>query len=244
MLPAPHPPSPHVLRAAGVRVQWPVRASARREPGDRLVVRVRARRRHGHRVRIALARVDEHGRRLATLRRTTVRRGHARRVRLRLPRRAPGIYALRLRVARHRYWSWILTTPPAPPTPPPAVAPNCVTGEDPEPASVALRFGAASGHAGDRIPYEIVNKSDTYCVIDGVDYDWQRQNPDGTWSSVPAAGEHVFPAVAFIIPPGDTWSGVATVWPELTPGAYRFHKVLRRARQDIELVAPFQVLAP
>jgi hypothetical protein len=104
-LPAAHPPDRAALKAAGVRVTWPVAGStASRGFGAKLSVKVVSK--HA-RSRLALLRVNASGRPLRAVARRTLRSGT---FSARVPRYPTGaVYELRLIVAGQTYSSWITT---------------------------------------------------------------------------------------------------------------------------------------
>ena len=100
-LPAAHPPTSAQLRAKKVQLTWPLTDRARL-PGFHVIrIPVRSLK---HPVTLSLVEVDRRGRTIRTLERETLRRGM-----FEAYIAEPGMQrlALRLRVGRSRYWSWI-----------------------------------------------------------------------------------------------------------------------------------------
>lgn len=158
-------------------------------------------------------------------------------VAVRIPNRPGARYALRLRVAKQRYWSWITTKQTATGASSPS-APTCT----PDGRSAGqLSLDPAFGRSGDRFAVHLRNTG-TSCLSSGWDYAWQQQLPDGTWQPVASRGFPV-PAIAVITPPGSISSHSGFVWPELVPGTYRLVKFVNGPDGPLTLAATFDIQA-
>jgi hypothetical protein len=240
-LPPAEPPSRSV---AGVHVTWPLTApETTLAPGTKLVVRVSSPRR---RAQLSLVRVDARGRALRSIARRTLRKGT---FTAQVPAAVAGArYALRLNVAGHRPWSWIMTpvpvapTPVAAPTPEPKALSYC--GEVWWPwnafaATVATR--ATTVTAGEPLAYTVSNTGQGPMGDTGR-YELQ---PEGQFTrSWGRPGDH-----DGALPAGASAEHVVTVPADTEPGRYRVLHFLSYASCDVSAQGPFrsepfEVVAP
>jgi hypothetical protein len=242
------PAEPPPGQLGALRISWPLaKPTTTVAPGTRRQVRVavgpapsaratRAAELRRLRAQIELVRASATGRPLRRVGTASLRTGRAT---VRVPRAsATARYALRLRIGGRRWWSWIVASAPA----------SAPAGETPGACPAAgvsdgrLVVAPASGRVGDRFTWTIVNTGTT-CLTGGVDYRWERLQPDGTWAPVEAA--HPAPAVPVIVRPGAADPGpTATgfVWPELQPGPHRLVVRVSGPDRALTLTAPFEVL--
>jgi len=269
-------PDASALRAAGVKVTWPLTGAAPVvAPGTTLAVRVqKVAGRRGVPVRVALVRVNAKGRQTGTVSSATTRRGT---IKVVVPKAAGKSFALTLRAGKLRYVGRFSTTPAAKqsespyPFPVPAAVPGDPLIQLPLPldndavqpcdglstdsGSAVLHLGLTSVTAGQRVPYSIENTGPS-CLTLGLGYQWQRL-VDGTWTDVDQ--ELVFPAIAYFILPGATWTGRAPYFEnaaaqteaDFVPGRYRLATAAdydaRTAPDyapDLVLTAEIDVVAP
>ena len=241
VLPASRPPDAAALRAAGLRVTWPVASTApvALAGGPPLRVRVaRAGRATGARrarARLALVRVDGGGRPMRIVTGGVLTSGP---FTARLPARAGARYALRLEVGERRWWSWILTSgPPVPASE--AVCPTTGTGAG------GLRIEPAAARAGELVTATLMNAG-TGCLFAGADYAWDALLPDGTWE--PIKPKYGFPLIGPRgVHPGETFAfaiGGLRVFADLQPGPHRLVKTVEGPNGELILYAPFEVLRP
>lgn len=245
---APSGPDAAALRAAGVKVTWPLSgATTSVISGTKLSVRVRVVRgkKRPALVHLALVRTSATGR-VKKLVEGAVLRGGV--FNVRVPRAAGRHYALTLKAGKVRYTSRFNavavsshdTVPPAAPRPAtpgaPVPVPNGPAPMDPcwlppspdaatTTASGILHLGATSVVAGQAVPYAIENTG-TACLTFGLGYRWERQDGDA-WT--PVDQQLIVPAIAFVAGPGGTWTGQNWNWgpitaqtdPSFVPGRYR-----------------------
>jgi len=264
-------PDASALRAAGVKVTWPLAGTAPVvAPGSILAVRVQ--KLAGKRavpVRVALVRVNAKGRTTGTVSAATVRRGT---VKLKVPQTAGKQYALTLKAGKLRHVSRFSTTPAAKQSesPYPFPVPEAVPGDDMQlddvnpcagltksTGSAVLHLAPTSVVAGQPVPYAIENTGPS-CLTVGFPYHWQRL-VDGTWTGVEQNLIFVLPA--FTILPGGTWDGTGSGWAAVAartettfaPGRYRlvtdadYDELPRTAPDfaaDLVLTAEIDVVAP
>jgi hypothetical protein len=85
-------------------------------------------------------------------------------------------------------------------------------------ASVQLRLAASTVQAGSALAYEIVNTSPSRCLVFGLGSHLQRQQPDGSWVSLPSLP---VPAIALVLAPGQTFAKQPSIPADAEPGTYR-----------------------
>jgi len=209
------PPNRDVLRAEGVRVNWP--ATGTLSAGQRLTVKVESRR---ARVRLVLFRADAQGHVMRTLARRTLRKGTFSPV---LPLHVGARYGLRLAVAGHRYTSFITTScPPA--------------GQ----SGVELRLSALQGRSGDTLTLSMANTG-ANCLMYGYGYRWERMQADGTWQDVPAPTIMAAPSIGLSLGPDSIETEPVLVWPG-SPGQYRLSKAFNAFGVVTVATAPFEIV--
>ena len=260
-------PDASALRAAGVKVTWPLTGAAPVvAPGATLAVRVRkVAGKRGVPVRVALVRVNAKGRQTGTVSSATTRRGT---IEVVVPKAAGKSFALTLRAGKLRYVGRFSTTPaakqsgsPYPPTVPDAVPGDPLLqlplpldndvvqpchGLPSDTGSAVLHLALTSVVAGQPVPYSIENTGPS-CLTLGLGYRWQRL-VDGTWTDVDQS--LMFPAIAFFLTPHATWSGqppyfddvAAQTETDFVPGRYRLVTAADYADHTTPYVAPDLVL--
>ncbi|MDA0165561.1 hypothetical protein OM076_35155 [Solirubrobacter ginsenosidimutans] len=169
-LPRAHPPDVKVLRAQGVRVDWPLTASAR-FPANRvatLAVSVKSPRRA---VKLSLAAVDSRGRDVERFKVERLRRGT---FATELAGRSGERFALRLDVGGKRYGSWITLADD------PGFA--CEHGDA---AGPAISVEPTVLRADQAFAIRFANPGDcTLGVAEWTDVAWERATPEGGWEPV------------------------------------------------------------
>jgi hypothetical protein len=227
------PPDAAKLRAAGVKVSWPVTGTATMAPGQVVEVRVTSRR---TRSEVSLARVGARDRVMRIIARKTLRSGSFRAV---LPAAASGArYALRLRVAGHDYQSVIVTPRPAVPAPAPPPATSVLAAAPQGPCDVGsggpqTTVGPAVRGAGERLTIELLNRGPGCLGIPvTMTVAWERLTADGVWQAVPRgcfgygppeddrSGCVGLPSFA-VVAPGETHRTWVDVPTDFEPGRYR-----------------------
>jgi hypothetical protein len=242
-LPAPRPPDPDTLRAAGVAVSWPVQGDVAFAPGDRVAVRVRALAEGSPEARVSLVRVNRSGRVLRGVASQSLRAGV---FSARLPDLPAARYALRLDIAGKRFYSWITAAgAPGSPVPGPLAPPHPSTTTAGRPecprrgtSFFEVQLDLAQRHPGEHFTITVVNTGQT-CLEGGVDYGFDRQLPDGSWE--PAGGDHPFPAIGLTVQPATSATHDATTWDGLQPGAYRVVKTMTGPDGPLTVAVPFEV---
>ncbi len=236
------PPNPTALKKEGVRVTWPVPATATKAVGDLVEVRVRSERR---RVKVSLVVVGSDGRPRKAVARRTLRNGT-----FRATLAEPGTYALRLVVAKRRYASQL--TVPAPPVPPPAPAPPmppapalpACLGARESGTSAALSLSPTTLRAGETLTIAVTNTSDG-CLMWGLSYRIDRVLLDGSTETMNP--NESFPAAGLLVAPGATRAKQIVLASDLPPGHYRLHdRVLGESPLQwgmIPLSAGFEIVA-
>lgn len=258
-------PDASALRAAGVKVTWPLVGTAPVvAPGSTLAVRVqKVAGKRGVPVRVALVRVNAKGRQTGTVSSATTRRGT---IKVVVPKAAGRSFALTLRAGKLRHVGRFSTTPAAKQSesPYPLTVPEAVPG-DPllqlplgndvvqpcdglpsDTGSAVLHLALTSVAAGQPVPYSIENTGPS-CLTLGLGYQWQRL-VDGTWTDVDQP--LMFPAIAFFLTPHATWNGqpphfddvAAQTETDFVPGRYRLVTAADYADHTTPHVAPDLVL--
>jgi hypothetical protein len=157
-------------------------------------------------------------------------------------------YALRMTVAAHTYSSTITARAPVT-SPPAAAAPAVAQCAAATGTTAALSLDLTTVAAGGTLPYHVINTS-TGCEQTGEDaYDIERQQPDGTWTSVFPAGRTTT-LEAYPLAPGQSAQEQAQVPAGLTAGTYQLTTRVNGANADpvgnpagglLVLTAPFTV---
>jgi hypothetical protein len=202
-------------------------------------------------VRISLVRRDNGAR--GVVKQRTLRRGS---FTVRLPNAGGARYVLAVTVGERTYRGVIRTpAPPTRPDEPTAAPPIPALCPWPAPAtaglSAALRLDRTTAYRGETVGITIENTGEA-CLRTGAAYQWEHL-VDGSWHPIPEPSPFIL--IAYVVPPGRSLAGSATVHPDDMPaGEYRLVKDVDREgvirvpplpplyEPELRLYAPLTVL--